>query len=117
MVIQYTEPLDRVLHALGDQTRREMLGLLAEKGECTASELGEPFNIAQPTASKHIRVLEQAQLVSRSVQGRTHRFKLETRAMDQASSWISRQKQFWNASFDALEKCIDDIADQDGSNE
>jgi len=116
MVIQHTEPLDKVFHALGDRTRREMLGLLAKNGECTASELGKPFQIAQPTASKHIRVLEEAELVSRSIDGRTHRFRLETGRMDQAASWISRHKKFWLASFDALEECINEISDQKGTN-
>jgi len=76
MAICYQDPLDRIFHALGDGTRRQMLTLLADEGECTASELGKPFEVAQPTVSKHIRVLERAGLVSRQVKGRVHRFRL-----------------------------------------
>lgn len=118
MVAQQSEPLDKVFHALGDRTRREMLGLLAKKGECTATQLGKPFDIAQPTASKHIRVLEQAELVSRTIDGRTHRFKLETDRMNEASAWITRHAAFWSASFDSLEQCIEKLSDQeDGKND
>jgi len=114
MVIQYTEPLDRVFHALGDATRRGMIGLLAQKGECTAGEIGAPFDIAQPTASKHLRVLEDAGLVSRRVDGRRHRFRLETRSMDDARGWIERQRAFWLASFDALDGYLKEAQQDDG---
>ncbi len=109
MVIQYTEPLDRVFHALGDATRRGMIDLLARQGECTAGEIGDPFNIAQPTASKHLRVLEEAGLVSRKIEGRKHRFRLETKLMDQAQGWIERQRAFWLASFDELDEYLREI--------
>lgn len=116
MVIQYTEPLDRVFHALGDATRRGMLGLLAERGECTASELGGHFDIKQPTSSKHLRVLEGAGLVSRRVEGRSHHFRMETGPMDEARGWIERQKAFWLASFNELDDYLRDLDNKEPGN-
>ena len=95
--------LDLTFHALADATRRGMMSLLARRGECTAGEMGKPFRIAQPTASRHIRVLERAGLVSRRVEGRTHWFRLETKAMDDATGWIDTQRAFWASSLDALD--------------
>ena len=64
--------LDRVFHALSDATRRDMLRRLAG-GEHTVSELAEPFHMSLAAASKHIRTLEEAGLIHRTVEGRTHR--------------------------------------------
>lgn len=83
-----------------------MLGLLAKKGECTASELGAPFEIAQPTASKHITVLEGAGLLERRVEGREHRFKLIPRPLDEAQAWITRHQAFWEGSLSRLDALL-----------
>lgn len=108
MAIRYQVQLDRTFHALGDSTRREMLALLAHQGECTASELGEPFSIAQPSVSKHIRVLETANLVSRRVDGRVHRFRLINEPLQEAQIWITRHRDFWQNSLDALGEILED---------
>ena len=98
--------LDATFRALADPTRRGMLGLLAKKGECTASELGAPFEIAQPTASKHITVLEGAGLLERRVEGREHRFKLISRPLGEAQAWISRHQAFWEGSLSRLDALL-----------
>lgn len=112
MTVHYVEPLDHTFHALGDATRRGMLSLLAKRGECTAGELGEPFDISQPTASKHIQVLEKAGLVSRKTTGRVHRFRLELGAMNEAEAWIARHREFWKASLDALEDYLKGLSEK-----
>ena len=71
--------LDRVFHALSDATRRDMLRRLAG-GEHTVSELAEPFHMSLAAASKHIRTLEEAGLIQRTVEGRTHRCRIEASA-------------------------------------
>src|SRR5262249_55515065 len=101
--------LDDVFQALADPTRREMLMLLAT-GERTAGELGAPFKISQPAASKHIRMLERAGLLARTVDGRTHRLRLVPKPLDEAEAWISRHRRFWEGSFDALEQTLTRIA-------
>jgi DNA-binding transcriptional ArsR family regulator len=97
--------LDSVFHALSDETRRGMLALLA-RSERTAGELGEPFDMSQPACSKHIAVLERAGLVKRSVDGRLHRFRLETRPLRDSEAWIARHRQLWDASLQRLDALL-----------
>jgi len=107
MAIYYETPLDRTFHALGDSTRRHMLSALHEKGQLTAGELGKPFNISQPTASKHLAVLEKAGLVSRTIKGRKHSFALNATPLEEADSWINRHTAFWTGSLDRLETLVE----------
>src|SRR5574342_1137434 len=109
MAIQYTEALDRTFHALGDASRRRMLTTLSRKGACSAGELGALFDAAQPTISKHLRVLEEAQLVSRRVEGRRHVFELAPSRMRQAQRWLQRHLAFWEGSMDQLEELLGEL--------
>ena len=107
--MRYPSGLDDVFQALADPTRRGMLANLALGGERTAGDLGDPFRISQPAASKHIRVLERAGLVSRKVDGRVHRFRLQIGPLGQAEQWIARHRQFWAGSLASLERVIGDM--------
>ncbi|MCA9170049.1 MAG: helix-turn-helix transcriptional regulator [Planctomycetales bacterium] len=107
MAIRYYEQLDRTFHALGDGTRRRMLAILSDRGECTASDLGEPFQISQPSVSKHIRVLEQAGLISRTVDGRVHRFQLNTAPLQEAQDWINLQRDSSVGMLDVIGQLFD----------
>ena len=102
MAIYRAHALDGTFHALGDGTRRAMLSMLSRRGALTAGELGAPFDISQPTASKHLRVLERAGLLTRSVEGRTHRFRLVERRLKEAEEWIERHRDFWEHTLDRL---------------
>lgn len=82
--------------------------MLSRRGELTASELGAPFDISQPTASKHLRVLEQAGLLSRRIDGREHRFRLVHCKLRDAESWISRHREFWEGTLDRLGDLLGD---------
>ena len=97
------ERLDAVFHALADSTRRTMLQLLAQ-GECSVGELGAPFRMSFAGASKHVKALERAGLVSRTVQGRAHVCRLEPAALASANAWLRYYEGFWNNHLDALEK-------------
>lgn len=107
MAIHYDTPLDRTFHALGDPTRRRMLSALLEKGQLTAGELGAPFNMSQPSTSKHLGVLEKAGLITRSIEGRTHSFTLNRAPLKEADDWISRHKAFWTGALDQLETLVE----------
>ena len=102
MAIQYQQPLDRTFHALGDGTRRQILSMLATEGSLSASQLCAPFSVAQPTVSRHLKVLEQAGLISRRVEGRTHRFQVQAAAIAEAGDWITRHQEFWDGTLDRL---------------
>jgi DNA-binding transcriptional ArsR family regulator len=86
-----------------------MLAQMARRGACAAGELGEPFDIAQPTASKHLRVLEDAGLVERRVEGRVHRFRLITAPLEEAEGWIARHRTFWQKTLARLGEVLVDL--------
>lgn len=103
-----TAQLDQVFHALSDPTRRAMLARLATS-QCTAGELGEPFRISQPSVSKHLRVLERAGVVRRSVKGRHHTFRLVPAPLQDAESWITRHRRFWEGSLGQLDQVLAEL--------
>ena len=114
MAIQYQQPLDRTFHALGDGTRRQILSMLAMKGALSANELRAPFDVAQPTISKHLKVLEQAELISREVVGRIHRFQLELAPMKEADDWLTRHQLFWEGTLKRLDGFMDQMDKRQG---
>jgi DNA-binding transcriptional ArsR family regulator len=105
MVEYKSEQLDAVFHALADPTRRAMLQSLAT-GEHSVGALAEPFEISLAAASKHIKVLERAGLVQRTVKGRTHLCRLEAQPMHGGLEWIRHYEQFWNRRLDTLDKLL-----------
>lgn len=97
--------LDSVFHALGDDTRRQMLRELAA-GERTVGQLAEPFAISLAAASKHIKALEKAGLIRREVRGRTHLCRLEPGPLASAQQWLRFYERFWTGRLDALEQLL-----------
>lgn len=100
-----SERLDVVFHALSDSTRRSMLRTLARR-QCSVGELAAPFDISLAAASKHIKVLERAGLVRRSVHGRAHLCRLDPRPLRECAEWVNFYERFWNQSLDALEAAL-----------
>lgn len=97
-----TDPLDLVFMALGDATRRKMVHMLAN-GELSVSNLAEPFAMSLNAVSKHIKVLEQAKLIQRRIEGRVHYLSLIPEHLTGALDWISIYRNFWRQRFDLLE--------------
>jgi DNA-binding transcriptional ArsR family regulator len=97
--------MDEIFHALGDETRRAMLRMLAA-GERTVSELSEPFPMTLAAASKHIRVLESAGLVSREIRWRTHICRLEAAPLQKAMAELAFYERFWTGRLDNLEQLL-----------
>jgi DNA-binding transcriptional ArsR family regulator len=108
--MQYAPRLDHTFHALADGTRRSMIHTLARGEARSAGELGRRFRSAQPTISKHLKVLEEAGLVERMVEGRIHRFRLRRRPLQEAERWISRHQAFWNGAVEQLDHLLSDVA-------
>ena len=98
--------LDATFNALSDGTRRSMIHALARGETRSAGELGRQFRSAQPTISRHLKVLEQAGLVERRVEGRIHRFRLRREALQEASGWLTRHQAFWTGALDQLEQLL-----------
>jgi DNA-binding transcriptional ArsR family regulator len=97
-----TQPnLDRTLMALSDPTRRAIPERLS-KGEARVTELAQPFTMSLNAVSKHIRILERANLVRRRCVGREHYLSLNREPLDEAAAWIEAQRAIWTARLDAL---------------
>jgi DNA-binding transcriptional ArsR family regulator len=96
------ERLDRVYGAIADPTRRAILNRLAG-GEVNVGALADAFPISFNGVSKHVKVLEQAGLVRRRIQGREHWLRLHPRPLREASRWLEHYREFWETRLDALE--------------
>lgn len=94
-----------VFHALAHESRRQMLGRLAER-DLTVGELAAPLTMSLAAASKHVKTLERAGLVHRRVVGRRHVCKLEPGPLGNAYSWLRFYERYWTARLDALEDLL-----------
>ena len=94
--------LDHTFAALADPTRRAIVARLA-MGDATVGELAAPFTISLPAVSRHLKVLEDAALISNERQGKHRRCRLRKEALADASAWIEAQHHFWSGSFDRLD--------------
>ena len=112
MVEQLPEPLDAVFQALADPTRRAMLRRLAEQ-ELSVGELAAPFAMSFAGASKHVKALERAGLVRRTVKGRRHLCRLEPAPLAAADDWLGFYRRFWDGRLDMLEQALRRAAQQD----
>jgi DNA-binding transcriptional ArsR family regulator len=98
--------LDRTFSALSDPTRRAMLERLS-LGPATVSELAEPTRISLPGALKHVRILEEADLVTSEKRGRTRECRLGPAQLEDATAWIERYRSRWERRLDRLELVIE----------
>lgn len=108
------DSLSTTFVALSDPTRRAILERLA-RGEATVHELAAPFAMTQQAVSKHLAYLERAQLLEKRRVGRQHFCKLDARALDEVSAWITRTRAFWSESFDRLEALALELHEQEKS--
>jgi DNA-binding transcriptional ArsR family regulator len=102
MVKYFESDLNRTFSALVDQTRRTMLIRLGREGGVTISELAKPFPMTLPAVLKHLNVLEDAGLITRSKEGRTVTVWLRPDPMLGALQWLRRQESFWSRRLDHL---------------
>jgi DNA-binding transcriptional ArsR family regulator len=109
--MQSTAALDRTFRALADGTRRAMIHELARGRPRSAGELGRRFPSAQPTISKHLKVLEDAGLVARTIEGRVHLFALRRKPLRDAETWLSRHQAFWTGAVAQLERVLSEKPD------
>jgi DNA-binding transcriptional ArsR family regulator len=99
------ENLDHTLIALADPTRRALLQHLS-RGPARVTELAEPFSISLNSVSKHIRLLERADLVRREKSGRDHWLTLNPEPVDEVLQWMNEQRAAWTRRLDALEALL-----------
>jgi len=102
----HEDRLDAILHALSDRTRRALLRRLAN-GPAKVTELAAPFAMTRIAVAKHLRVLEQAHLVSRTIDGRIHWCRVEPGPLDELERWLCDYRTFWNRNLEALARYIE----------
>lgn len=103
-----SSPLDLTFAALADPTRRAILARLAH-GEATVGELAEPFAMSQPAISKHLKVLEQAGLVSASIAAQRRPRRLETAPLQAAVTWLEDCRRLWASRFQQLDGLLSEL--------
>ena len=101
-MVNYNTQLDRTFAALVDPTRRAILARLEREDGATVSELAKPFDIKLPAVMKHLDVLDEAGLITRSKVGRTVTVRLSPQPMRAALDWLRRYERFWSSSLDHL---------------
>jgi DNA-binding transcriptional ArsR family regulator len=116
MVELSSAQLDSVFRALADPTRRAMLRRLAA-AEANVGELAQPFAMSLAAASKHVRALERAGLVRRTVRGRTHLCSLDSGPLAAACEWLRFYEHFWAERVDAFERALRDARPDHGREE
>jgi DNA-binding transcriptional ArsR family regulator len=106
------ERLDAILHALSDRTRRTLLKRLAA-GPAMVGELARPIDMTRVAVSKHLRVLEKAHLISRTIDGRIHRCALTPGPLQEVERWLTGYRAFWNERLDALARYAEEHTHDD----
>jgi DNA-binding transcriptional ArsR family regulator len=97
--------------ALAHPIRRGIVERLAG-GPATVGEATSGFNVSKPAISKHLKVLEEAGVVARTVDGRTHRLALDTTALGDAADWMDRQRARWERMFDVVDEYLEEQKEQ-----
>jgi DNA-binding transcriptional ArsR family regulator len=95
----------RSFHALAHPVRRRIVERLAH-GQASVAEAARGTGTSKPAITKHLKVLEGAGLVARTVEGRTHRLRLVTAPLDDADAWLRAHRAMWEANLDALERIL-----------
>lgn len=108
----HTNELDLLFQSLSDATRRGILERLTNKS-LTVSEIAAPYNMSLPAISKHIAILERAQLIKRSKKGREYHVTLEPDRMKTISEYIEYYKKFWEQGLQNLERLLNKESSQE----
>jgi DNA-binding transcriptional ArsR family regulator len=104
-MVKRTDGLDLVFRALGDNTRRAMLARLA-RGEQTVTDLAAPYRMSLAAASKHVKALERAGLVKRTVRGRIHYVRIDPRPLERADEWLRSYERLWDTRIERLAELL-----------
>jgi DNA-binding transcriptional ArsR family regulator len=106
-MVKEPELLDASFGALSHPVRRTIVERLAQ-GSATVGETTIDLPVSKPAISKHIKVLEDAGVVVRAIEGRTHRLTLDARPLASASTWMDRQRELWERKLDVIEDYLEE---------
>ena len=102
------DPLSMTFAALADPTRRAILARLA-LGETSVTELAEPFDMSLPAISKHLRVLEQASLISRGREAQWRPCRIAPVSLREVDGWLGNFRRFWDENFNRLDDYLEEL--------
>jgi len=111
-MVKYETQLDAIFTALAHPARRAMLARLG-KGEATVGELAEPLGVSLPAVTKHLNMLERANLITRGKNAQWRPCRLEEAPFNAASDWIDAQRRIWESRLDRLENYLHTIEQRD----
>jgi DNA-binding transcriptional ArsR family regulator len=106
--------LSTTFAALSDPTRRAILARLAS-GECSVTELAQPFDMSMPAVSKHLRVLERAGLIARGREAQWRPCRIEAARLKEVAEWTDRFRAIWERRFDHLETYLQQLKTKEQS--
>src|SRR5580765_6565403 len=102
------DQLSLTFAALADPTRRAILARLVS-GECSVTEIAEPFDMSMPAVSKHLRVLERAGLIARGREAQWRPCRLEAGPLKAVADWAERYREIWEGRFDRLDSYLQEL--------
>lgn len=102
------DALSAAFSALADPTRRAIVARLSE-GEATVNEIAAPLPISLPAVSRHLKVLEEAGLITRSRDAQRRPCRLEPRALKDVDDWLDRYRRFWSRGFDRMDAILEEL--------
>jgi DNA-binding transcriptional ArsR family regulator len=108
-MVEHGERLNKVFAALADPTRRDMVARLAAGGDATVNELAAPYDVSLQAVSKHVKVLEDAGLVTRSRDAQRRPVHLEAQVFDLMTKWIERYRRTAQARYQRLDDVLEDM--------
>jgi DNA-binding transcriptional ArsR family regulator len=106
-MVNHAAELDQAFAALAHPVRRRIVERLA-RGPATVGQAAAGSGVSKPAISKHLRVLEDADVIVRAVEGREHRLSLKADSLDDASGWIDRQRRLWERKFDVVDEYLEE---------
>ncbi|TQV81958.1 ArsR/SmtB family transcription factor [Denitrobaculum tricleocarpae] len=106
------DTLDSVFHALSDPTRRAILARLVQ-GEATVDQIRKPFEMSQPSVSRHLKVLEHAGLISTRIDGTSRPRRIEPAAFAAIEDWLEGYRAVWQANYARLDGVLEDLKQKD----
>ena len=108
--------LSQIFAALANSTRRAILARLA-KGEATVNELAEPFDMSLPAISKHIRILERAELITQGQRAQYRPCNIDVTPLQEISRWTEQYRHIWEASFERMDDYINQLSGKEKNHE
>lgn len=110
-MLDMQKDLSSVFATLGDPTRLAIINRLAA-GEASVQDLAEPFAISGPAISRHLKILEQAGLISRGREAQFRPCRLEREKLEEIRDWTRRMRRFWDESFDRMDDYLEEIMEE-----